>query len=191
MPPSQRGPKSDAVAQEGIIVGFEPHTPTNIKVYIPATNHIVSRCKVIKINSPALVKILNDMSRMDIIVDPFPLTDSSSDPNPDIIVASTVEGGLPPRLPPHLDMSTLDNMNMGRAIKIFGKDRVIASTLSELDNMSKMGVFKYVDPNVIANDKVWAMPSKIFFKAKTKDGAFGKLKARIVSRGDLQPAGSY
>lgn len=190
VPPSQRGPKSDAVAQEGIIVGFEPHTPTNIKIYIPATNHIVSRCKIIKIHSPALIKILNDMSRMDIIVDPFPLTDSSSDLNPDIIVTSTVEGGLP-RLLTHLDLSTCDNMNMAQAIKVFGKERVIDSTLSELDNMSKMGVFKFVDPNVMTNGKQWAMPSKIFYKAKTKDGAFDKLKARIVSRGDLQPAGSY
>jgi hypothetical protein len=194
VPPSQRGPKSDAVAQEGIIVGFEPHTPSNIKVYIPLTNHIVSRSKVIKIHSESLIKALNAMSHTDMVIDPFPLAAQTQDIDPiDPLIAASVEGGLPPQLPSlpaNMDLSTLDNMTVNQAIKIFGETHVLRATLAELDNMERMLVFEYIDPASL-DPKSAVAPSKMFLKLKFKDGKPDKLKARVVFRGDLQPADSY
>jgi hypothetical protein len=107
----------------------------------------------------------------------------------DVLTVAAVEGGIPSLLP-EIDMATLANMSAKQATNVFGQAHVLQSTLAELENMEKMGVFVYVDPKQLQpTDPV--MPSKIFYKAKFKDGAFEKLKARIVSRGDLQPAGSY
>lgn len=193
VPPNQRGPKSDAVAQEGIIVGFETQTPANVKVYIPSTNHIVSRSKVIKISSPALIKTLNEMSLNDIVIDPFPLDQASSTPTSDptlTLIAASVEGGMTSVLPPAVNMSTLDNMSTAQAIRTIGREAVLQSTLTELDNMARMGVFKFIEPKII-DPEALVLPSKIIHKVKFKDGKYYKNKSRLVSRGDLQPAGSY
>jgi hypothetical protein len=189
IPTNQRGPKTEAVAQEGIIVGFEPHTPSNIKIYVPSTNSIVCRSKVIPINSPGLIKQLNEMSRLDMVIDPFSLDTGVTNNDNDILIAASVEGGIQPTFDVK-DYTTLDNMSLKQATKVFGHEQVMKSTLTELDNMEKMQVFRYIDPNTM-DPKSHVMPSKIFYKAKTKDGKFDKLKARLVSRGDLQPVGSY
>jgi hypothetical protein len=191
VPPNQRGPKVEAVANEGIIVGFERHSPHNLIIYNIATRSFVVREKVVAINSPALLLALNNMASEDMTIDPFPLNVESSDSSEPIVVAS-VEGGLPStsHIPVGVDYSTLDNMNMHQATNKFGAEHVLQSTLVELDNMFRMNVFTVIDPKDI-DPKGSVMPSKIFYKAKTKDGVFDKLKARWVCRGDLQPAGSY
>ena len=186
IPPGQRHGKDQPVSQEGIIVGFETSNPSNLRIFIPDTSHVVTRCKVAPVDSPALVQKLNELSRQDPIFDPFPLSSTtSSELEP--LVAAAAEGRCVDTLQ---RSAALDNMSAAQAIKNFGKPATLDALHAELQNMANMKVFEYVKPSDVPSDAI-KMPSKVFFKAKFKDGKFEKLKARLVSRGDLQPMHSY
>jgi hypothetical protein len=160
-----------------------------VATYDPATNAFQHRCKTIPIDDLELKRKLNDMSKDDMVVDPFSLITQASN-DPPLIIAS-VEGGLESvvMLPPVSNIST-PAMTFKQAVSKLGADPVLRATLVEMANMEKMEVFHYVNSKNLKRECL-VMSSKIFYVVKTKDGVFDKIKARIVLRGDMQPIGSY
>ncbi len=161
VPSDQRGSKENPTSEEGILVGFDLLNPRNKIVYIINSKRQVSRIKFVKSN-------ISKQSLLALQSDPFNMLDLESN-----VVSAAV-------LSPEDDVS---NMSIKVATRKFGEEATRESCISELQNMTKMNVFKFVKPKDVKG-KIY--PSKVFLKAKYTDGKFSKLKSRIVLRGDLQ-----
>ena len=90
------------------------------------------------------------------------------------------------------------NMTIGEARKRFGDRPVWDACVEEIVNMIKVrGAMEVIDASKLKKNKKNGklfdnlLFSKDFLKAKYKDGAFDKLKCRIVIRGDLQEEGTF
>jgi len=63
IPNSQITGSLDAQGEMGVVVGFEPSRPENLKVFVPSRNNVVIRQKTIEIfDSPELKTLMNDIA---------------------------------------------------------------------------------------------------------------------------------
>jgi hypothetical protein len=79
------------------------------------------------------------------------------------------------------------NMTIAEAIDRFG-DPAKQAVISELQQLIRLNVFKFHDPNLLTpNQRKARIPSKTFVKPKYfLNGLFNKIKARLASRGWTQ-----
>lgn len=186
IPLDQRTSKDKAVAQEGILVGFEPHNPINLKIYLPSTGGTVYRQKFIHVYEGAnVISKLNEQashcSREEF------LGEEESNYNNINNTTNSSKGYIMSMF----DSNNIDinNMTLQQARFMYGEDATFDACMTEINNMIRMNVFEVIDPRLLKSTTI--LPSKDFAKAKFVDGRFQKLKVRIVLRGDLQAEGTY
>lgn len=190
IPTSQRNSKDQAVAQEGICVGFEPGNPNNLQIYIPSTGRTVHRAAFKPLppsEMPHLISLLNQQAAQQgssIELFEEQMTQGVETYIEDESLASSTI----------LSSYTTDiddaNMTIKAAIAKYGEPIVREAAIKEVANMENMNVFSFIDPSSLKKTTK-ILPSKDFLKAKYSDGRFVKLKARIVVRGDLQTPDSF
>ena len=198
-----------------MVVGFEPATPSNLLIYVPRTNSIVSRGQFTPINDLTQFKvIMAERSKGAIFSDDCIHSLSESSPTDDVIDTAVdpddydaVVNSLPlpfsyyaavaNSLPlssafPVYNLSDLNRqMKADPAIDLFGQAEVTKGCLKEIDNLTtKYGVTKWVKSNQVPLGAT-VLTSSDIFKGKTKNGILTEVKVRIAAHGNRQREDSY
>ena len=174
IPIDRRGGKDKPTSTSGICIGWENCNHNNLRIYIPSTGNVVSRCKFIKsgIIRDIVIK-LNNMNNQQYNITNETENINNNNNNIDNVEINSMEVNIE---------ENIDNMTMNEAIYKFGHEVVNESVLKEINAMLNMNVFEFINYEGNGNH----IPSKLFLKAKYSDNKFIKLKSRLVARGDLQ-----
>ena len=180
----------------GMIVGFEPATPTNVLVYIPRTNNIVSRGEFTPVKDLSEFKELMKARAKGGIIDDsvyqskseFMQIERNDMPDEGL---ETIVNSIEHALAAYNIIDLNKQMRAAQAISIFGNEEVTKGVLKELDNLiTKYNVTQFVRSSDIPTDTK-ILDSTDIYKGKTKNGLFTEVKVRIVVRGDRQLEDSY
>ena len=189
----------DAKGELGMVVGFEPATPSNLLVYLPRTNAIVSRGDFKEVKDLTEFKELMTARAKgapitaDAIQTRREFLQSNASTIPDDGI-ETVINSLQVTQSANPDFSIADlniQMKAQNAIAIFGEDEVQKGVLKEIDNLiSTYGVTQFVKETSIPS-RALILDSTDIYKGKTKNGIFTEVKVRVAVLGCNQPPNSY
>lgn len=204
--------QTESRGELGMVVGFEPATPTNLLIYVPKTNSIVSRGTFQETADISEFKELmayrakgatideNSFSTDNISIsfsqspqEPFDTSEAIDGTGQSDIVAAIINSlKAEPSAAVNYDISALNvPMRAAQAISIFGLDEVSKGVLKELDNLLELyQVVEFVSQNQIPKGAVM-LGSKDIYKAKTKNGEYLEIKCRIAAQGCGQPNKSF
>ena len=189
----------DAKGELGMVVGFEPATPSNLLVYLPRTNAIVSRGDFKEVKDLTEFKEL-----MSARAKGAPITADAIQTRREFLQSNTsplLDDGIETVINsiqtaqsanPDFNISDLNvQMKATNAIAIFGDDEVKKGVLKEIDNLiSTYSVTQFVTESSIPS-KALILDSTDIYKGKTKNGIFTEVKVRVAALGCNQPSNSY
>jgi hypothetical protein len=205
--PEQQDTQDDVAPRSewGLIVGFEPKTPTNRKIFLLNSETVVTRRYFESVPVPS--HILNHLKRIaDRDAQQLPSTPPSEDhpllsdplymqlltPTSSTEVQISSITSAEEEISVHVaDKSQLvNNMSISQALAILPHPLVHQSVETELNNLTKYDVWNYLPANIKPDGEV--LPCKLFLKLKYKpDGAIDKLKSRLVAGGHRQKEGTW
>jgi len=190
VPSNQRTDDLSPQGEQGIVVGYEPAHPSNLKIFVPERGCIVIRNQhqIIPVPSEfisALVDSVEDSTNDEEFLwnsDMELLEISSGDDGDDFA------GG-----PDSHEMNSVLNLSIQEAYSRLDSRLVDEAIAAEITNMISYKVWEplhlsQVDASVLQQ----AIPSKLFLKEKfDASGNFLKLKARLVAGGHRQLSDSF
>ena len=193
-------------AKLGIIVGFEPDRPENRKVFIlsnPRNQVVVRRTFKRVIPSQDAMDILNGKAQPD----RFPILSTTNhemvgdddedhdDTQPPLeSTFAAINEDTDAVFSNELPNAAIDdgNLTIKQALQSLDKDSVVDAIFTELGNMEKHAVWRFIKSPKTFKPSVRRLPSKAFLKAKfDSKGIFTKLKLRVVAGGHRQDQASY
>jgi hypothetical protein len=188
IPSNQRSEDLSQQGEQGIVVGYEPAHPSNLKIFVPERRHIVIRSQhlVMPVTSELISALIDSLEE--------DTNDADFLWNSDMELLSTDEegddlaGGLD-----SADTHSVLNLSIQEAYSSLDSALVDAAISTELENMIKYKVWEAIDTTQVdATVLQQVIPSKLFLKEKfDASGNFLKLKARLVAGGHRQNSDSY
>lgn len=157
----------------GIVIGFEPMNPSNLKVYLINRDVIVTRKTYVEINEVNdVIQLLNSKSELpDNSIETIGLYEEVEDAYVNTLdMKSAIDG----------------NMSIKEALQFLPEDSVNASVIAEMNNMYKYNVFTFMLSD-FNHKNINVLPAKMFVKVKyTASGTMDKVKSRLVAGGHRQ-----
>ena len=195
----------EAKGELGMVVGFEPATPSNLMVYLPRTNSIVSRGDFKEVKDLTEFKALMKERAKGGILDDSVFQSSSEflrqapvenpgdeteEANPFNHIVNSLQKAQSAN--PTFDITNLNSpMRIQQAIAIFGQQEVDKSVVEELNNLWKTyDAIQFIKEADLPEKRTMLRFTETSV-GKEKNGVFEKVRTRFPLMGNLQREDSY